>query len=284
MDGETVIKALKSILLTRETGMFIHDLVKEYRETEGTKIPYQALGYNSFLEFLRASDSFNVAMTNRNAFFVTAKPSASSKHVTDLIKGQHSNKYANHQSQRMPLELIDENQAIQKPFRIQNKAPTNGFQDNKKKALNNHSIALRDDNNNNNHDENMINMSKPSKQHHDDSLKRFKKDVELYKRESNVISRKDPLTSVGSSNQTLIDMLNGPFDPQRSTLNRRSPLADRNFSTMNVMPSKLSVQIRLENPKLIEMNELPGSASVMADTVSQVKNKNNFDFKLKLKN
>lgn len=272
MDSETVINTLKSIL-SRQTGMFIHHLVKEYRESKGTKIPYEALGYNSFLELLRSSDQFNVAMTNRNAFFVTVKPSASSKHVND------SDKNSKPQSQqRMPLELIDENQAIEKPFRIQQKAPTNAFQGNEKTELNNHSIAVRDDYNEN-HDENKINMTKTSKQHHDnDSLKHFKKVFELYGRESKLISRKDPLTSVGSSNQAIIDMLNGPFDSQRWALNRRCPLADRNFSTMNVMTPKLSVQTQFESPKSIEMDELRRSASLMVDTVSQVKKKEEIIF------
>lgn len=267
MDGEKVIKSLKSLLLSRKTGMFIQDLVKEYRDTENSKIPFQELGYNSFLDLLYASDSFNVTKTEKNEFFVTAKPSSHSKHVTDLVKGQHSNKNSKHKSPCMPLESIDENEAMKKPFRYLNTPRTNDFSANQNETINKQSFAVRDENNNNfqtgqastnaagYHDENKINIPDRLKQNHHDGVKRFKQ------RESK--SRNGLHTAVGSSNQTLIDMLNGPFDPQRWTMNRRNPLANRNFNMMNRMPPKMSV--RLEIPKFIETDELPECGKVMVD-------------------
>lgn len=239
MDVESVIKSLRSILVARETGMLMQDLVKEYNESEGTQIPYRKLGYNSLLELLRASDRFDVNQTEKNNYFVTAKPSANSKHVNDFVKKQNSK----HKSQR---------------------------------------ITIPNDNNNNNqtgqahaskavyHNENKIDISDRLK-HDDDGGKRYRQNIESYRREPG--RSNGPHTPVGFLNRSLSETLNGPFDPQRWTMNRRIPLADRNFKTMNVVPPKVSVQIRLEIPKLIEMNELPEGAIEMADAVSQVTQK-----------
>lgn len=242
MDVESVIKSLRSILLARKTGMLMQHLVKEYNESEGTQIPYRKLGYNSLLELLRASDSFIVNVAGKNNYFVTAKPSVNSKHLTDLIKRQNS-----------------------KPAKSQR-------------------IAIPNDNNNNNqtgqayaskgvcHDESKMNISDRLQQHHhhdgDGGGNSYRQDVESHRREPE--RSNSPHTPVGFSNQTLSETLNGPFDPQRWPMNRCIPLADRNFKTMNMVPPKISVQIRLEIPKLIEMNELPEGATEMPDAESQV--------------
>lgn len=117
MDRENVIKALQSILLSCKSGMVIHDLVKEFRETEGSNIPFRTFGCDTFVDFLRASGCFVVKPTE-DSLVVLANQTANSKHVIDFVKGQTVSKKTRKllrkkrsklQYPRTPLDTIYEN-------------------------------------------------------------------------------------------------------------------------------------------------------------------------------
>lgn len=114
MDQEKVIKVLRSILQSCKSGMFIHDLVKEYRVEESTNIPFKTFGFDSFVDFLRTTGCFVVNESN-DGLMVLAEQTANSKHVNDFVKGQNNSKKVPRkkrsklQHPRTPLDIIYEN-------------------------------------------------------------------------------------------------------------------------------------------------------------------------------
>lgn len=113
MDQEKVVKVLRSILLSCKSGMFIHDLVKEYRVEEATKIPFKTFGFDSFVDFLRTTGGFVVTET-KDGLMVSAEQTANSEHVNDSVKGQNCSKKVRRkkrsklQHPRTPLDIIYE--------------------------------------------------------------------------------------------------------------------------------------------------------------------------------
>lgn len=58
MDEKYVIKTVRAILTPMKNGLLVRQINGDYRELEGTNVPYKQLGYNTLEHFLKATGEF----------------------------------------------------------------------------------------------------------------------------------------------------------------------------------------------------------------------------------
>lgn len=91
MDEKSVIKTVCALLTSAKNGLLTAEILKDYKETEGTALPFSTFGYATFDEFLKASGKFILTETSKG-IKVCAKESKASAHNTKLVKDQNGSK------------------------------------------------------------------------------------------------------------------------------------------------------------------------------------------------
>lgn len=69
---------------------------------EGHEIPYKSFGYNTLLDFLRASNEFDLITTN-DGMLVYARVSQNSQHIVELVGMQNRQKRKKTTTKSMPF-------------------------------------------------------------------------------------------------------------------------------------------------------------------------------------
>lgn len=85
---DIVVKALRSLLIASRDGLSERQLRREYKEFEGTDIPYKNFGFNRLLDFLSSSNEFVLRTTNEG-MHVQAKLSQNTIHMVEMVQTQN---------------------------------------------------------------------------------------------------------------------------------------------------------------------------------------------------
>lgn len=83
-----VVKTLRGLLNSSQNGLMEKQLMRDYREMEGHVIPYQQFGFRSLIQFLEASNEFDLTNT-RDGVHIRAKLAKESLHVAQLVESQN---------------------------------------------------------------------------------------------------------------------------------------------------------------------------------------------------
>ncbi|KAK3913583.1 Tudor domain-containing protein 5 [Frankliniella fusca] len=89
MDLDTIKIVLRSLLISTQNRLTVHDLQRDYRLTEGHECPYSALGYRSFLAFLQSMPDTVTVLSSGEVKAVSTKDTA---HIQRLVALQKSSK------------------------------------------------------------------------------------------------------------------------------------------------------------------------------------------------
>lgn len=81
--NDECIKAIRAMLTSIKNGLTIAEILNDYEQMEGRPVPFEACGFSSLEEMLRASNQFQFAGVK-----VLAKPSKDSQHVRKLVQDQ----------------------------------------------------------------------------------------------------------------------------------------------------------------------------------------------------
>lgn len=88
---DIVVKVLRSLLIASRDGLSERQLRREYKEFEGTEIPYKNLGFSTLSDFLHSSDEFVLRTTN-DGMHVQAKLRQNIIHMVEMVQTQNRTK------------------------------------------------------------------------------------------------------------------------------------------------------------------------------------------------
>lgn len=91
MDQATVVKTLRGLLNATQNGMMEKQLWRDFREMEGFVIPYRSFGFQTLVDFLRASNEFDLSNTVEGVH-IRAKLSQASVHLAEMVQSQNRTK------------------------------------------------------------------------------------------------------------------------------------------------------------------------------------------------
>ncbi|KAL3271551.1 hypothetical protein HHI36_022028 [Cryptolaemus montrouzieri] len=89
---EEVIANIRACLISFKGKVSIRQLENDYRTLLGEKIPYSKLGYKSVEDFISTLPSLTVTRSPNGEWFVDAKTSEKSNHITDMVNKQKTGK------------------------------------------------------------------------------------------------------------------------------------------------------------------------------------------------
>lgn len=81
--NDKCIKAIRALLTSSKNGLSVAEILNDFEQMEGKPVPFEACGFGSPEEMLRASNQFQFAGVK-----VLAKPSKESQHVRKLVQDQ----------------------------------------------------------------------------------------------------------------------------------------------------------------------------------------------------
>lgn len=87
-NANDIVKTLRGLLNSAQNGLTTKQLMRDFREMEGCVVPYQALGYSSFVQFLTESNEFDL-MNTPDGPHVFAKVTKESAHIAELVGRQN---------------------------------------------------------------------------------------------------------------------------------------------------------------------------------------------------
>ncbi|RWS25267.1 tudor domain-containing protein 7-like isoform X1 [Leptotrombidium deliense] len=90
-DMNTVKMAIRAVLQCNKHGLQIRKLVADYKELNGSFIPFKVFGYKTIEDFLRAIPD-TVTLTQGQETFVQFTQCADTAHIEKLVRGQRTNK------------------------------------------------------------------------------------------------------------------------------------------------------------------------------------------------
>lgn len=90
-NASDVIKTLRSLLNSTQNGLNANQLMREFREMEGYAVPFQQLGFSTFVQFLQNSNEFEIQNTP-NGPHIRAKLTKESVHIAKLVSSQNRGK------------------------------------------------------------------------------------------------------------------------------------------------------------------------------------------------
>ncbi|XP_044764017.1 tudor domain-containing protein 7A isoform X2 [Coccinella septempunctata] len=110
-----VISNIRACLISIKGSVSLRQLETDYRVICGQRIPYTRLGFRSVQDFISSIPTLTLTKTSAGEYFVDAKVSEKSVHITDMVSKQKNGK-------KKPIV-----RAPTKPFRINNNmtAPKN---------------------------------------------------------------------------------------------------------------------------------------------------------------
>lgn len=83
-----VVKTLRSLLNSTPNGLIERQLWRDFKEMEGYPVPFRELGFGKFIDFLRATNEFELIQTSEG-YHIRARLTKDSVHIAQLVSSQN---------------------------------------------------------------------------------------------------------------------------------------------------------------------------------------------------